>query len=274
MPASPSSSPLDPVDLQLHDAGIAATIALPRDWSREIAPVPNGEVFHDAAGRLHPRLTATSADGLLHLHLSASRFQPPSLVSAVVYWAQLHGFASELEEDRPWGGCAALGGWSSLESDPTYLAAAVWIEAHGAVIELKLVGPRDAQVRMRTLWEHLHAAFECAALPAMDIAGDAVSPWWTRAKTLREQGRLDEAIELIERDGDIAEALLMQADLHAARMHRALASGEREIAIDAWRRAVACARDYASCATSGGEGVARSLDRDRVLAELGPEPHA
>jgi hypothetical protein len=85
-------------------------------------------------------------------------------------------------------------------------------------------------------------------------------------------GQLDEAIAVAERDGDRAEVLLMIAELHAERMRRALDGNEIELARDAWQKAEANARHYAATATSGGEGTARSVERDEFLAELGPEP--
>jgi hypothetical protein len=96
--------------------------------------------------------------------------------------------------------------------------------------------------------------------------------WWSRAKALRDEGRLDEAIAVVERDGDRAEALLVQADLHMDRLRRARAEREIDVARDAWKKAASCARAYAASATSGGEGAARSIERDRILAELGPAP--
>lgn len=97
-------------------------------------------------------------------------------------------------------------------------------------------------------------------------------PWWVRVKKLRELGKLEEAISVAERDGDRDEVLLVQADLHIERMQRAQAAGQLDVAREAWRRASNCAYSYASTATSGGEGAARSIERDRVLARLGPEP--
>jgi hypothetical protein len=97
-------------------------------------------------------------------------------------------------------------------------------------------------------------------------------PWWVRVKKLRVQGKLDEAIDVAERDGDRAEVLLVQADLHIERMHLAQAEGRLGVAREAWQKASACAHAYAASATSGGEGVARSAERDRLLARLGPEP--
>lgn len=275
MPAFPSPAN-DSVELQLNDAGIAIAFSWPGNWTRRFAGAPTRGVFHDADGRLHPRLIITSPHGDLHLSVSASRFQPPSLVSAAVYWAQLSGFASTPENDERWAGSQALGAWSSSIDDATRLMAGVWVAAHGAIFELRLEGSVAKGAQMHELWTQLRESVRCEALPLAEAASTRTSsaPWWTRAKALQDQGLLDEAIALIEREGDIAEALLMQAAVHAARMRRALEASDRDAACDAWRKAVTCARSYASSATSGGEGAARSLERDRVLAELGPEPHA
>lgn len=101
---------------------------------------------------------------------------------------------------------------------------------------------------------------------------NSLEPWWARVKKLRELGKIEEAITVAERDGDRAEALLVQADLHIERMRLAQAAGQLQVMREAWQKASACAHAYAASATSGGEGAARSDARDRLLARLGPEP--
>jgi hypothetical protein len=51
-----------------------------------------------------------------------------------------------------------------------------------------------------------------------------------------------------------------------------LRGAEPEKGTEARRRAVAWARQYASYATSGGEGAALSRERVAFLESLGPEP--
>ncbi len=144
----------------------------------------------------------------------------------------------------------------------------IWLGIADSAIELRIqtedLGARDELIDW--LRQHL----ECEPIEIVDTA--AAEPWWTRVAKLRERGLLEEAIAVVKRDGDRAEALLVGADLHAERMHRAQAAGEVQVAREAWRSASACAHAYAASATSGGEGAARSIERDRLLARLGPEP--
>jgi hypothetical protein len=96
--------------------------------------------------------------------------------------------------------------------------------------------------------------------------------WSTEAQALEAQGRIDDAIALVERKCDVLGALLAQAELWACTMQTRLETGDREGARYAWRKSSGLADAYAASATSGGEGVALSRERDAFLSRLGPEP--
>ncbi len=106
------------------------------------------------------------------------------------------------------------------------------------------------------------------------VAHDAAAAddWWARAQQLERNNQLDEA------EAVIAEAIphigsgVQTARLYAERMERLKAQGDRTGAADAHERASTWIWRYASWATSGGEGVALSNERDRFLAQLGPVP--
>jgi hypothetical protein len=93
--------------------------------------------------------------------------------------------------------------------------------------------------------------------------------WWPRAQALQAQGNLEEALDLIQRECNQAGRLLAQAELLVRQMRQALAAGRLSEAMRAQERAVDCACSYAATATSGGEGAARSLERDQFLRENG-----
>ena len=58
------------------------------------------------------------------------------------------------------------------------------------------------------------------------------------------------------------------AEMYRLRMNRLKATGDREGARDAFQRACNYMNDYASMATSGGEGAALSCERDQFRAQL------
>jgi hypothetical protein len=152
------------------------------------------------------------------------------------------------------------------------LVAVAWLQTPEAVLEWWLEGPAEQRDYFLGVWALIRGTVTCTTLASPKPARAAHESWWTRVEKLRSQGQLDEAIDVAERDGDRAEVLLVQADLHTERMRRAQTAGQLDLAREAWHKAADCAFAYAASATSGGEGAARSLDRDRILASLGPEP--
>ena len=98
-------------------------------------------------------------------------------------------------------------------------------------------------------------------------------PEWARqAEALEAQGRLAEA-ERVMVDGCPYQGVLISvAEMYRRERGRCLARGDAPGATAAHQAAVRFAYAYAASATSGGEGVALSRERDAFLAELGPEP--
>ncbi|MBB6095961.1 tetratricopeptide (TPR) repeat protein [Povalibacter uvarum] len=263
---SPTDLPADSFEWKFDDAGVSLNLDLPAGWTvqRESPPAA-------AEGFLRPRLTASSADGQIRLRVAAAAMKlPVGLVPAVVYWAQLHHLNELPENDERWNGFPALAGWSTA-GDAKRVGAA-WIQVNDSVVELLIDGPAADHERLSAVWDLMRLSFRCTSHQRLEPPAHEPESWWSRAKALRDEGRLDEAIAVVERDGDRAEALLVQADLHMERLRRARAEGETDVARDAWKKAASCARAYAASATSGGEGAARSIERDRILAELGPAP--
>jgi len=102
--------------------------------------------------------------------------------------------------------------------------------------------------------------------------GPGPPAWWVAAQALEEEGRIEEAIALVDRECKMQGALISQAELWSRTMSRRLAADDRQGARQAWRQSRDFAYAYAASATSGGEGVALSAERDAFLAQLGPEP--
>ncbi|MEO7361182.1 MAG: hypothetical protein ABI120_12695 [Gemmatimonadaceae bacterium] len=100
-----------------------------------------------------------------------------------------------------------------------------------------------------------------------------MTDWWERAKQLESNDQLDEA-ETLLRDSIPHLAFAIQtAALYAERFRRLMVQHDLPGAAAAHKKAVDWAYNYASYATSGGEGAALSRERDAFIAELGPRPH-
>lgn len=256
-----TADPSAPIDLELTDALVRLHLTLPEGWSWQLIPPPSRV---DREGKVAPRITARRAASDVELQVGAAHV-PAGLVPAVVYWCSLYSL--DVPEDAvPWGSQRAF--ISRAAPGAIQQVCLIWVGIADSAIELR-IQTEDLTARDELIdWLRQHLLYE----PIEIVEPASAEPWWKRAAKLRERGLLDEAIVVVKRDGDRAEALLVEADLHVERMHRAQAAGEVQVAREAWQSASACAYAYAASATSGGEGAARSIERDRFLARLGPEP--
>lgn len=92
--------------------------------------------------------------------------------------------------------------------------------------------------------------------------------WWHRAKALELDGKLTEAETAINEAVPHLGASASIAQLYLERMLRLQQAGDTESAGQACQKSRDWIYFYASQATSGGEGVALSVERDEFLAEL------
>lgn len=106
----------------------------------------------------------------------------------------------------------------------------------------------------------------------MSYEPEVVTDWLTHARALEAAGRVDEAERAIIENIDHIGALSSVAHMHAARMYRLAAEGDREGANAAYEAARSWMVRYAASATSGGEGMALSEERDAFLRQLGGPP--
>ena len=92
--------------------------------------------------------------------------------------------------------------------------------------------------------------------------------WWLKAKALEQAGKLEEA-ERVIKDAIPHLAFASQtAQLYLERMLRLQEGGDAPGAAAAHQKASDWIFNYASYATSGGEGAALSWERDQFLKEL------
>lgn len=102
--------------------------------------------------------------------------------------------------------------------------------------------------------------------------------WYQKAVALELENRLEEAEKAIHsgcQDIGFAQAT---AELYFQRMLRLQKSGDETGALEAFKKSSSFIRFYASLATSGGEGMALSAERDefrrRLVAAYGSDPEA
>lgn len=98
---------------------------------------------------------------------------------------------------------------------------------------------------------------------------DAGTPaWWRGAQELESAGKIQEAEARILEGANSLGGVFSVAEMHARRMRRFLQTGDAAAARKAFADAERWIFHYASLATSGGEGAALSLERDRFRSEL------
>ena len=117
-----------------------------------------------------------------------------------------------------------------------------------------------------------------APAPAPARGDDGQPAWQQKAASLEAAGELEEA-ERVIRDGcPHLSFACITAEMYLHRMVRLKEAGDAAGALTAFRKAVSFIHLYASLATSGGEGMALSAERDsfrrRLVATYGSDPEA
>jgi hypothetical protein len=92
--------------------------------------------------------------------------------------------------------------------------------------------------------------------------------WWLRAKALERDGKLTEAEQTIKDAVPHLGFASQTAQLYLERMLRLQEEGDAAGAAAAYQKSSDWIYNYASYATSGGEGAALSWERDQFLQEL------
>jgi hypothetical protein len=100
------------------------------------------------------------------------------------------------------------------------------------------------------------------------MSDDDKPDWWRKARALESADRLDEAEEAIRNGIPNLYFAIATASMYRDRMIRLKAAGDTAGAEAAYKQAISFAYFYASLATSGGEGMALSGERDAFPKEL------
>jgi hypothetical protein len=101
---------------------------------------------------------------------------------------------------------------------------------------------------------------------------ESSSDWYRDVELLERQDRLEEAEQLIEKRINNLYSAICIAEMYKKRWHRLKKQGRQEEAEAARQKSADWAWNLAAGATSGGEGVALSRERDEFLKTLGLEP--
>lgn len=114
---------------------------------------------------------------------------------------------------------------------------------------------------------------------AVKPAGSGEGPtWWEEALALEAAGELESAEKRIRDGCPYLGFAASTAEMYRRRMLRLKQAGDEPGALEAFRKASQFIRYYASLATSGGEGLALSQERDQfraqLVAEYGGDPEA
>ena len=92
--------------------------------------------------------------------------------------------------------------------------------------------------------------------------------WLNRARELEAEGRFEDAENVVRNAVPHLSFAYVIAEMYRDRMLLLMEQGDGAGAKDAFERARGWAVFYASQATSGGEGVALSAERDEFLRHL------
>lgn len=103
----------------------------------------------------------------------------------------------------------------------------------------------------------------------MSQSNDASMPkWWYEGRELEQAGKLKE-MEALLKDRICDQGFALEiARIYRERMLRLRAADDAAGAAEAREQSVSWAYFYASQATSGGEGIALSMERDDFLKTL------
>ncbi|MEP6779495.1 MAG: hypothetical protein ABJC26_06365 [Gemmatimonadaceae bacterium] len=117
--------------------------------------------------------------------------------------------------------------------------------------------------------EELQLAQAASGIVPRDDEFAGQQKWWREAVLLERADKLPEAEQTILDSVVHIGAYSSLAYLYELRMARLLHAGSRVGAEAARKRAIEFLNTYASSATSGGEGIALSQERDERIRALG-----
>ena len=139
----------------------------------------------------------------------------------------------------------------------------------GHLLRARVTATPDTAAAAANLGELiLESAFFGSFASTTTQASDHGPDWWMAALLMERADRLAEAEQCITDAIDHIGAALQVAELYRQRMLRLQDSGQPGEALKAREAAVRWAHRYAASASSGGEGLALSRERDAFIAQL------
>lgn len=290
-------------------ADLGFIVELPRDWTSHSLPEPTKLEFSDPTV-FAPLAVVTAPHAALIFTVAARPAYGDGTVHEwASYLLSINSLTPRALGDHRVGATPAIVGEAVQDSElgPMVVRFA-FCEDGRRLLNITLSAPAPLASAMRNVWFSALASFTLtksrgSSVPLYPVADPvpaqvagpvervnvladdtpllaavdaAVSPvlddWWARAQALEREDRLAEAEEVITGAIDHIASAATIARLYASRARRLQALGDDGKSREAHRQAVQWIQYYASLATSGSEGAARSTERDRFLRELGETP--
>lgn len=165
----------------------------------------------------------------------------------------------------------ALVGFMDGDTPLAQLHLVMHSETEGVALRARATATRERSKMAGDLAEALLMGIQFGMeIESTGQPGEAELPEWAQqARALEAQGRMEEAEQAMREGCPQLGVLISIAEMYRRRMQRLAGAGDPAGAAAARERAIHFAQQYASGATSGGEGAALSRERDRFIEELG-----
>lgn len=291
------------VPSRIADLGFA--VDLPSGWVPH--PLPDAELnFEDPLFMVGLSVITAPHSALVFAVAARPAYDNGAVSDWAHYLVAQAGLSLRAQGEGRLGSLPALLGEAVLQSEAgPMLVRYAFAEDGGRLLNVTLTAPLMLAGAVRDVWTRAHETFrlddargatvpvrppvrdaapapavsaaprdEAMPSPADEAATSRVtsSDWWHAALALEQAGQLHEAEQTILRAVNQQGACLCVAQLYIERHHRLSALGDTDGAALAGTAASRWAHAHAASATSGGEGLALSRERDALLARIGSAP--
>lgn len=292
--------PFSSYEVPARIASLGFRVDLPSDWQAHDLPDETLN-FDDPLYMVSLSVITATHSALVFAVAARPAYDDGTVSDWSRYLVAQAGLSPRTQGEGRLGSLPALLGEAVLQSDTgPMLVRYAFAEDGGHLLNLTLTAPMMLAGAVQGVWTRVLASFclddprgatvpvwpaPSAPLapespppgddpaetpqPAAAVAVPSPADPWQAACALEQAGRLQDAEQALLRGIDHQGALLTVAELHLVRHRRLLDAGDTEGAAQAAEAATRWAHAYAASATSGGEGLALSRERDAFLARLG-----
>lgn len=291
--------PFSSYEVPARIASLGFRVDLPSDWQAHDLPDETLN-FDDPLYMVTLSVITARHSALVFAVAARPAYEDGTVSDWSRYLIAQAGLSPRTQGDGQLGSLPALLGEAVLQSDTgPMLVRHAFAEDGGRLINLTLTAPMMLAGAVQGVWTRVLASFTLddprgatvpvwpavsapvapsmpaptddlpdTAVPDAAPAGSSSTDPWQVACALEQSGRLQEAEQALLRGIDHQGALLSVAQLYLERHRRCLQAGDTAGAAQAAEAATRWAHAYAASATSGGEGLALSRERDAFLARL------